>query len=332
MEDTKIKSGNFSPCLSSTSKKIRVIWDITNKCNLKCKHCAVESKKSSALQNLEKYFKALESMEEAGVDTVYLSGGEPLLFDYLYDLIDYGKRLGLEITIGTNGTLLNERSAKKLKDANIDRVFVSLDHWRKEKHDWLRGNGTFEKTINGIKLLKKYEVYTRIDSIVWKENYKELEKLVDFCKKLKADEIIFAWPVKVGSALKNYDYIFPPEEEYLKIGEKLEALRKSKSIKVSYHRFRYFDESAKDCPGGRKIFYINGEGRISPCFWLSTMLDLFTERNIFEEEFSSLLEDYNIQEFRKIEERRHEKFGPGCPAVCKIYNKTIYSKDPLLLK
>jgi len=62
------------------------------------------------------------------------------------------------------------------------------------------------------------------------------------------------------------------------------------------------------------------------------MLDLFTERNIFEEEFSSLPEDPAIQEFRKIEERRYEKFGPGCPAVCKIYNKTIYSKDPLLLK
>ena len=104
----------------------------------------------------------------------------------------------------------------------------------------------------------------------------------------------------------------------------------SDQIKVSYHRFDFFDDSCKDCGGGEKILYINNEGRISPCFWISSIFPEFlTERNIFEEEFLELKNDIAIRNFMKKEKKRYGVFGPGCPAMCTISNDMFHSKDPL---
>jgi MoaA/NifB/PqqE/SkfB family radical SAM enzyme len=170
-----------------------------------------------------------------------------------------------------------------------------------------------------------------VDSVIWKENYEHLDKFVDFCEKLGVDEIIFAWPIKVGKAAQNYHIIFPPEERYLSIGKKLEELKKNKKIRVSYHRFAQFGDDCEDCLGGRKIFYINSVGNISPCFWISTLFsEFFTGKSIFEENLCDLLKEEAVEDFMKMEEERYKKFGPGCPAVCVIENGTFYSKDPLL--
>jgi MoaA/NifB/PqqE/SkfB family radical SAM enzyme len=210
---------------------------------------------------------------------------------------------------------------------------VSLDHWKKEKHDWLRGRkGSFARVVNGIKLLKKYQIKTRIDTLVWKENYMHLEKMVDFCKKLGVEEIIFAWPVKIGKAAKNYSYIFPPSKEYLKIGEKLERIQRNETkIKILFHRFKYFNASCKNCFGGKKIFYVDPSGRLGPCFWISTILNFFTEKTVFSEKFSNLMKDDVIMNFRKMTKKRYLQFGPGCPFICLIENGNLYSKDPLFI-
>ena len=58
--------------------------------------------------------------------------------------------------------------------------------------------------------------------------------------------------------------------------------------------------------------------------------EFFTKESVFEKGFSRLKEDETIESFIKMEENRKERFGPGCPAICKIYNKDFNSKDPLL--
>ncbi len=328
----KSSRNETSPCLFSKSKNIRVVWGITSECNLRCKHCASECEEGSAFYEFEYDTDMLRGMKKSGVDTIYLSGGEPLLYDGVFDIIKHGKECGIRMTVGTNGTKLQENTVKRLIDAGVDQVFVSLDHWVNEKHNFLRGGEVFDLAVKGIKILKRYGIFTRVDSIVWQENYRGLDRFVDFCKELGVDEIAFAWPMKVGRAAKNY-WILPPEEEYLKIGKKLEELREKDIIKISYHRFRKFDERCENCPGGEKIFYINSFGNMSPCFWISTLMPgFFTEKNIFDAYFSELLNDRAIIEFKKIKEERYKQFGPGCPAVCMIKNGNFYSKDPLLTK
>jgi len=269
-------------------------------------------------------------MEEE-VGEIYISGGEPLLSDFVYDLIKTGKKHDILMTLGTNGMAIDEEKVKKLKEAWLDKIFVSLDHYQEEKHNFLRDGKVFDKAVKAIEYLKKYGIYIRIDSIIWKENYKDLDNFVNFYKERGVDEIAFAWVVKVGRAMENLN-ILPPKSEYFKIGDNSKELKEkyNNTLKISYHRFGHFDKSCKDCLGGRKIFYISPSGRLSPCFWITTLLpEFFTEKNIFETNFSELLRDKSIEKFINAEKERYEKFGPGCPAICVIENGKFHSKDPL---
>lgn len=318
-----------SPCLSTETEGVRIIWGVKGKCNLKCKFCAADFENKDIEHPMSRYADVLKDMKESGIDTIYLSGGEPLLWEGIFDVIKFGKGYEIKMTLGTNGTILNEEKAKKLNESEIDKVFVSLDHYKKEKHDFLRGSGVFEQAVKGVKLLKDYEIYTRIDSIVWRENYQSLKEFVDFCEKLRVDEIAFAWPMKVGRATKNPE-ILPPEEKYFDIGKKLKELKENSNVKISYHRFEYLDKNCKNCSGGEKILYINPSGEISPCFWVGVLFpEFFTEKTVFGNNFSDLLEEEPVKKFIEMKEERYKQFGPGCPAVCSI-EKKIYSKDPLL--
>lgn len=329
-----------NPCLFTQTEGIRVVWGITEKCNLRCKHCAADTGlvyPSAQLPRPESgeprnYSEIIKEMEKTGVDTVYLSGGEPLKWEGIFDVIEEIKGNGMVATVGTNGTSLDRTCVEKLAEVKIDKVFVSLDHWEREKHDFLRGGKAFDKAVEGIKSLKEEGIYTRIDSIIWKGNYRGVEKLVEFGEKLGVDEMVFAWPMKVGRAKENPE-ILPPETEYFNVGRKLKRLKEEYSgrVKISFHRFDYFGEDSEDCAGGRKILYVDHHGRVSPCFWVTCLFpEFFTKSTVFHKPFPSLLEDSEIKKFIKMERERYERFGPGCPAVCSVYNGEFHSRDPLL--
>lgn len=318
-------------CLFSESSGIRIVWGVYGKCSLNCKHCSV-TKEDYKNPEIEKYEPTLKDMKSSGVDTIYISGGEPLLWKDIFDFIKLVKENGIMATLGTNGTELNQRNVEKLSEIGIDKIFLSLDSHKEEFHNFLRGRDVFRRTLNGLKLLNEHKIYTRIDCVLWKENYKNIEEFVNFCKDNGAEEIAFAWPMKIGNAATNPDILIP-ESEYLETGRRLKSLKEKYSeINISYHRFESFDSRCQGCNGGRKIFYLDWRGRLSPCFWISALNpEFFTKDSIFENKFSKLKESEMIKGFIQIEERRKEKFGSGCPAICKIYNGNFSSKDSLLL-
>lgn len=324
--------GKNQACLFSESPNVRFVWGVYGKCNLNCRHCAVPTLKENYKNpKIEKYEPVLKDMKSSGVDTIYVSGGEPLLWEDIFEFIKLAKKNEITVTLGTHGAGLTKRKIKRLSEANIDKVFVSLDSPKEEIHNFFRGGKVFKKTIAGLEELADSDIYTRIDSILWKENYKHLEEFVNFCKNKGSEEITFAWPVKVGKAAKNPN-ILPPAEKYLDIGKELKFLKGkySDEIKISYHRFENFGPGCKRCGGGEKIFYLDWKGRLSPCFWVSAVEpEFFTSGSVFKEKFSSLKKDETIKKFINIKEEREKTFGPGCPAICKIYNEDFYSKDPL---
>ena len=319
-------------CLFSESSGIRIVWGVYGKCSLNCKHCSV-TKEDYKNPEIEKYEPTLKDMKSLGVDTIYISGGEPLLWKDIFDFIKLVKENDITATLGTNGTELNQRNVEKLSVIGIDKIFLSLDSHKEEVHNFLRGRDVFRRTLNGLKLLNEHKIYTRIDCVLWKENYKNIEEFVNFCKDNDAEEVAFAWPVRVGNATINPNILIP-EEEYIEVGRNLKDLKEkySNEIKISYHRFENFDSDCKGCNGGRRIFYLDWKGRLSPCFWISNIDSrFFTKGSVFDKGFSRLRADETIESFIKMEEKRKEDFGPGCPAICKIYNKSFSSKDPLLV-
>lgn len=162
---------------------------LTNRCNLRCRHCYLYSgEKTGEELSLDEWKRVLLEFSEHGGKHVSFSGGEPLLYKGLDELLKYAKELGLEVKLYTNGILWNDRLIKDLI-GYIDEVQVSLDGYDEQTNSYIRGNGYFVKVYDTIIKLStegvKVKVATTLDLKALDENTKYLYK--SFCERIKRD-------------------------------------------------------------------------------------------------------------------------------------------------
>jgi len=122
--------------------KYNINWNITRACNLKCKHCYYDA--STPLKDELSTEQACSVIDEIATTfgdnvRVTFGGGEPLMRTDLLEIIAYGKERGLHLMLASNGTMLNEDLAVRLKNAGIEEVIIAIDGTR-ETHDAIRGN------------------------------------------------------------------------------------------------------------------------------------------------------------------------------------------------
>jgi 12,18-didecarboxysiroheme deacetylase len=136
----------------SKDKKPVVIWNVTKKCNLSCQHCyAATSSSSESELTFEEGKKLIDDLSAFCCPVILFSGGEPLIRPDLTELADYAVSKGLRAVISTNGTLIDQKTAAKLKKIGLSYVGISLDGLR-EVHDSFRGRaGAFDDAMNGIR-------------------------------------------------------------------------------------------------------------------------------------------------------------------------------------
>ena len=175
-------------------KKFVLQWHLSENCNLKCLHCYQENHKPIQLsyEQLEKIYKQyknlLKKLKMKG--HINITGGEPLCNPHLFKILDLIKKDEklISFSILTNGTLITENIAKKIKSYNPYYVQVSLEGGQKT-NDYIRGKGTYKKIAKGIKNLKKYNIFTSISFTATTLNYKEFPKVVSYAKKYKVDNV-----------------------------------------------------------------------------------------------------------------------------------------------
>lgn len=130
--------------------------EITKKCNLRCLHCYLPAGDAADGELTTEEIKDLiKSAKELGAKSVSIGGGEPLMrLDYI-DIIKYALSLDLMVALGTNGTLIDDEIAETLSKMPI-KIQISLDGVRKETHDRIRGNGSFDSALRGMdKLIER---------------------------------------------------------------------------------------------------------------------------------------------------------------------------------
>ena len=136
------------------SAPIKVFIDVTSYCNLQCLHCLSASTPQNKIFLPYEHIHALiEECHDFGVFIIKLGGGEPILRDDLWKIVDLIWDKGMAISMSTNGTMLNDEIIHNLKKYNID-ISVSIDG-DENMHDYIRGKGVYKKAINALKRLKK---------------------------------------------------------------------------------------------------------------------------------------------------------------------------------
>lgn len=131
-----------------------LFWECTLKCNLRCLHCGSSCEPTSPLRELttEEVMGILDTIHEdfdTTRMTVAITGGEPLLRHDLYEVMRRMTDFGMCVGIVTNGTLLTEDRVRKLVDAGLQTMSISIDG-PDDLHDKVRGEGTFAKTMRGV--------------------------------------------------------------------------------------------------------------------------------------------------------------------------------------
>jgi len=164
------------------------LWIYTNyDCNLKCSYCVAKSGPNAPRRALgmENVRRLVDEAVELGFVHIFFTGGEPFLLNEIYEMLAYSSAR-IKTTVLTNAMLLRGTRLEKLcAIANENLIVqVSLDGGRPEDHDAYRGPGTWEKTVEGIKLLQADGFRVRLGSTETPVNSAHLDKLCDFHRSL----------------------------------------------------------------------------------------------------------------------------------------------------
>ena len=186
----------------SEDKKPVVVWNCTRACNLKCVHCYAHADGSCARNEMSfDDGKALiDDLAEFGSPVILFSGGEPLCRRNMPDLAEYAVSKGMRAVISTNGTLINDEVAERLKAIGLSYVGVSLDGLR-ATNDRFRGvEGAFDQALEGIRACKRAGIKVGLRYTITKHNVADLPGVFDLLEAEDIPRVCFYHLVYTGRA------------------------------------------------------------------------------------------------------------------------------------
>lgn len=192
-----------------------VVWNCTRACNLKCRHCyaeAVPYPTEGELTTAEA--KALmDSLKAYRVPVLLFSGGEPLMRKDIFELMTYGRELGLRMVISTNGTLIDEATASRLKELETSYVGISLDGLR-PVNDVFRGvTGAFDRALEGFGNCRAVGQKTGLRLTLSRTTADQLSQIFDLIEENQIPRVCFYHLVYTGRGSEMKDEDLTPEEK-----------------------------------------------------------------------------------------------------------------------
>ncbi|RJR18947.1 MAG: methyltransferase domain-containing protein [Nitrospiraceae bacterium] len=256
--------------------KLDELWIYyTLACNLRCRHCLVSAGKGLKKELTDAEIRELvDESIKLGVRRFYLTGGEPFLKEGIFDLIKYiTKTRKRELIVLTNATLFDDKKIAALKKLTGPRLLiqVSLEGPNAEIHDKLRGKGSFDKAVDGIKKLISIGITPIISTAISKLNEKDIAKTSRFLSKLGIQEHNVLWMHAKGRGASNLSDLYVPSDNIALAMKKLKKEYKeqemifdnveSLKVRVRTKRGRKNDL----CNNCYEKICVNSDGHVYPC-------------------------------------------------------------------
>ncbi len=311
------------------------LLELCFKCNLNCKHCGSSlngyenARKGRSLTEKE-MLNLIDDLKILGGKRLGLVGGEPLLCNCWESIARYASNKGFELSMISNGMLIDDTIAKKIKLSGIELVAISLDG-DKEFHNYLRGNAkAYDNVLRAIRALKKHKVQVNVITTIMRDNLNLLPAIEEIIYK---NDVSF-WQLQIGIPMGKLggkkELVINPMQ--LKDVEKfiLDIKQRGKveitvadsigycaknEIAIRNNRSTNGKRIFLGCMAGLKGVAIESNGNVKGC--LSLQNDRFIEGNILEE---SLEKIWNAPDnFKYNRKFKMENLSGGCK-VCKYGN------------
>ncbi|MHC1564999.1 MAG: radical SAM protein [Candidatus Syntropharchaeales archaeon] len=329
---------------------MNINWNVTAACNLRCEHCYYPShtrdeelepdEAKELLQSIRSFFG-----KSAGIT---LGGGEPLMREDIFEIIQYGSDLGLKMMMGTNGTLITPTVAVKLRDAGLKEVIISIDGME-AVHDSIRGKGTFKRSLNGAKASRDAGLSLVIDPCLMRENVGELPAILDLCENLGARQCrVFHFVEmgrgkidRAGSALDLFSYaknlqdlhdeqVKRPDLEICTTqGCQYWVVLKRAAERGDQVPDFYYNE-APGCRAGIELLSIKPNGDVVPCPLLPVKIGNVRDQTLKDIMNSGVIESLRSRNVKgRCARCAHRDLCGGCRVRAYLASGDYLGEDPL---
>jgi len=169
-----------------------VSYSITSKCNLACRHCYSQSTEDSGSDDLatNESLMVVDSLADWQIGLLIFDGGEPLCRSDFFDIAAYASSKGLRTVMGSNGTMIDRSTARKLRDSGIRSVAISLDAADAETHDWFRGReGAFKEALAGAESCKAEGLAYQFNMVIRKATLNQIPEMLRLAVDFGADAV-----------------------------------------------------------------------------------------------------------------------------------------------
>ena len=252
---------------------LHALWEVTQRCHLRCRHCYLAGEHEPEELGTSEGRDLLEQMARLGVMFLVITGGEPLLREDLFDLIDEALRLGFAWKLLTTGTLLDENRARRLAERDPMNVDISL-HGLEETHDALsRVPGSFRAAARAMRMLVGLGVRVRAKMNLTPRGIEDLPAFRELCADMGVTLSIAAamLPTFDGERVDGSLRVSDGElADYYASCDRAEAVR--------FGEHRPFEEDELLCNAGRSAFAVSPRGDVRACLSLRRVFGNVRER------------------------------------------------------
>ena len=268
---------------------------MTLRCNLRCPHCYID-----AGSNLKKELTTaqgkllIDQIAEVSRPLLIFSGGEPLLRNDVCELARYATEKGLTVALGSNGTLISDPVAQRLKSAGVKAVAVSIDSPVPERHDLFRGQtGAWDQALQGIDACIRNGIRVQVNTTVTTENFTEVEQIMDLAAERGATSFHLFFLVPTGRGVNIGD--IPPDMYEDMISRVLDTMARDRNhlrirpvcapqfIRIASQKGYDLKEWGRGCIAGLSYCRIYPTGDVTPCPYLPVSLG-----NVLDTEFRDI--------------------------------------------
>jgi MoaA/NifB/PqqE/SkfB family radical SAM enzyme len=269
------------------------MYNVTEVCPLRCKHCYNESGAGKYMPSQERLQIGLDKVINAGAGTINFTGGEPLVVPNMTSYVAYTRSRGLNTMLNTSGLpLVGTRGHQLLEEleGNLDLIKIGLSGATPETNDYIRGKGNFSIAVRALGNIGEHEaIASCLKVCLDKHNYHEVEDIVKFGLDNKVKEIFFGQLVNTGRARKELVNLELDYDELQRVADDLERVREKYEEEIRIAKYCTLNGKCLD----QGIYYtVTARGAVGPCL----IREDLALGNIHSEDVSSL--------FRLVDSRR----------------------------
>ncbi|MFR3894378.1 MAG: radical SAM/SPASM domain-containing protein [Merdibacter sp.] len=263
-------------------------FELTPICNFACKMCYVrktteEVKCAGGLKSLDFWIDIARQAKEAGTLFPLLTGGETFLYPHIRELYEEMCKMGMQVSINSNGSCINENTIRWLKEMPPARINITLYGGSNKSYEKLCGDAYgFDKVRHGVDLLAKNDIRFKFNCSLTPDNAHDVEKMIDFTKrygmKLRIATYMFP-PVRRTGQSGDYPERFSPEEAaYYQVLVDWKQLSPER-FAILAKNAQHFTELTPDvienlnnkeprkmtCMAGKCSYWVDWQGNLSGC-------------------------------------------------------------------